>query len=354
MHASCIVGASMMRIAVIGFGYWGPNIVRNLALLPHVSVSWVCDVNPRVLAAIPRMYPTVRTTKNIDDVLADSKTHAVIIVTPPSTHFPLAQKAILAGKHVLVEKPMTASAQDALKLTTLADREKKVLMVDHTFLYTPAVRKLKEILDRGTLGRVIYVDSVRTNLGLFQKDSNVVADLAVHDFSIMQYLFGKTPTKISATGLAQEDLHQETVAHITATYDQSLFLHSHVSWLSPIKIRRMIFVGTKKMVVYDDMEPSEKIKIYDKSVSVTSDPKEAYALRVGYRSGTAVVPKLGVGEALFGVVSEFTRTIRTGKRPQADGNQGLLVVRCIEAATKSLRHEGKPVAVVARDRSKKL
>ncbi len=335
----------MVKIAVIGYGYWGPNIVRNLSLLPGASVSWVCDVNPKVLASIPLQYPTVKTTKRIDDVFADPQTHAVIIVTPPSTHFSLARKAILAGKHVLVEKPLTTSEKDARTLLSQAQRAKKTLMVDHTFLFTPAVRKLKDILTRGALGRVFYVDSVRTNLGLFQKDSNVVADLAVHDFSIMHYLFGKSPTRISATGIAQEDLHQETVAHIAATYDSMLFLHSHVSWLSPIKIRRMILVGTKKMAVYDDMEPSEKIKIYDKSVSVTSDPKQAYALRVGYRSGTAVVPKLDVGEALFGVVSEFVRSVNTGKPPLTDGNQGLLVVRCIEAATKSLRREGKPISL---------
>lgn len=333
----------MIKVGVIGYGYWGPNIVRNLSLLPGASVSWVCDVNPKALSAIPLQYPTVKTTKNIADVLSDPTTDAVIIVTPPGTHAPLARSALQAGKHVLVEKPLTTSARDARALLALAKAKKKTLMVDHTFLYTPAVRKLRDILTRGTLGRVFYVDSVRTNLGLFQKDSNVVADLAVHDFSIMHYLFGMAPTQISATGIAQEDLHQETVAHIAATYDHTLFLHSHVSWLSPIKIRRMILVGTKKMAVYDDMEPSEKIKIYDKSVSVTTDPKQAYALRVGYRSGTAVVPKLDVGEALYGVVSEFIRSIRTGKPPLTDGNQGLLVVRCIEAATKSLRSEGKPI-----------
>lgn len=333
----------MVKIGIIGYGYWGPNIVRNLSLLPSAVVTWVCDVNPKVLAPIPLQYPTIQTTNRIQDILDDPETDAVIIVTPPSTHFPLSHKALMAGKHVLIEKPLTTTPSDAKKLLAVAKEMKKTLMVDHTFLFTPAVRKLKDILTRGTLGRVFYVDSVRTNLGLFQKDSNVVADLAVHDFSIMHYLFGKSPTRISATGIAQEDLHQETVAHIAATYDSTLFLHSHVSWLSPIKIRRMILVGTKKMAVYDDMEPSEKIKIYDKSVSVTSDPKQAYALRVGYRSGTAVVPKLDVGEALFGVVSEFVRSVNTGKPPLTDGNQGLLVVRCIEAATKSLRNEGKPI-----------
>ena len=319
----------MINIGVLGYGYWGPNIVRNLVSLPQASVSWICDLNPKVLTMIPRQYPTIKTTKNIDDVFGDPKTHAVVIVTPPSTHFALAKAALRAGKHVLVEKPMTQTVKESKSLISLARAKKKILMVDHTFLYTPAVRKLKEIIDRGTLGRVFYVDSVRTNLGLFQKDSNVVSDLAVHDFSIMDYLFGKPPSSVRATGLQHIVLAQETVAYIRARYPGDLFLHCHVSWLSPIKIRRMIFVGTKKMAVYDDIEPSEKIKIYDKSVSVTT-------LHVGYRSGNAIVPKLGVEEGLFGVVSEFVRSIRTGREPLTGGTQGLLVVRCIETATKSL------------------
>lgn len=333
----------MIKIGVIGYGYWGPNIVRNLVLLPRASVSWICDINPKVIAHIPRQYPTIKTTSNTDDVLKDPETDAVVIVTPPATHFPLAKRALASGKHVLIEKPMTQSAGDAKLLIALAGSRKKILMVDHTFLYTPALRKLKEIVDKNILGRVFYIDSTRTNLGLFQKDSNVVADLAVHDFSIMDYLFGKFPKTITATGIQDEHLHQETVAHITATYERSLFLHSHVSWLSPIKIRRMIVVGTKKMAVYDDIEPSEKIKIYDKSVSVTADPKQAHALRVGYRSGAASVPAIGVEEALAGVVSEFARSIQTGRPPLTDGNRGLVVVRCIEAATKSLRNGGKIV-----------
>lgn len=342
---SSIVPASMLRVAVIGYGYWGPNIVRNLVLLPQASVSWVCDINPKTLTTIPRQYPTIGVTKRIEDVFSDKKTDAVIIVTPPSTHFSLAKAALEAGKHVLVEKPMTQTASESRKLIALARTKRKTLMVDHTFLFTPAVAKLREIIRRGVLGRVFYVDSVRTNLGLFQKDSNVIADLAVHDFSIADYLFGQMPTGIAATGISQKELHQETVAHIAISYGQTLFVHSHVSWLSPIKIRRMIFVGTKKMAVYDDMEPSEKIKIYDKSVSVARDPKQSYALRVGYRSGAASVPRLGVEEALTGVVREFVRAVRTGRPPRTGGTQGLLVVRCISAATKSLRSGGKVIRV---------
>ena len=335
--SSSIVPVSMIRIGVIGYGYWGPNIVRNLVSLPRVTVSWVSDINPTTLRTIPRLYPTIRVTQNTSDVFDDPKTDAVIIVTPPSTHFPLALKALKAKKHVLVEKPMTTSPKDAAKLIALAARNKKILMVDHTFVYTPAIMQLKKIIQSGTLGEIRSVDSVRTNLGLFQKDSNVISDLAVHDFSIMDYLFRLTPTSISATGLTDGSLKQETVAYVSTHYGKRVFLHTHVSWLSPIKIRRMIFVGTKKMAVYDDMEPSEKIKIYDKSVSVTKE------LRVGYRSGAAFVPRLGTEEALSGLVREFTRAIVSGKQPRTDGTQGFLVVRCIEAATKSLRSGGKSI-----------
>lgn len=323
----------MITIGVIGYGYWGPNIVRNLLSLPNTAVSWICDINPKVL---PK---TIGTTSNPEDIFADKKTDAVVIVTPPSTHFNLATRALKTGKHVLVEKPMTTTAKDAQTLVTLAKKQKKILMVDHTFLYTPAVRKLKEIISKRTLGQIFYVDNVRTNLGLFQKDSNVIDDLAVHDFSIMDYLFDAKPESIAATGMNNRNLNQETVAYISARYSNNLFLHCHVSWLSPVKIRRMIFVGTKKMVVYDDMEPSEKIRIYDKSVTVTHD------LRVGYRSGNVVIPKLEAREALFGVITEFTRAIRTGRPPLTDGTQGLLVVRCIEAATKSLRTSGKAISL---------
>ncbi len=327
----------MIRIAVIGFGYWGPNIVRNLAQLPSARISWVCDTNLKVLKDIPRQYPTIKTTKNAENIFSDTNTDAVIIATPPSTHFHLAKTAITSGKHVLVEKPMTRTPAEAKKLIQLARDKKKILMVDHTFLYTSAVRKLKEIVQKGVLGKIFYVDSVRTNLGLFQKDSNVISDLSVHDFSIMDYLFGTKPISVTATGMSHANFNQETVAYISAQYPNSVFMHAHVSWLSPMKIRRMIIVGTKKMAVYDDIEPSEKIRIYDKSVTVTHD------LHMGYRSGSVTIPKLGVREALSGVTAEFVRAIRTGTSPLTDGTQGALVVRCVEAATKSLRSRGKTI-----------
>lgn len=330
----------MIRIAIIGYGYWGPNILRNLARIPSVTTTWVCDLNPKMLTDIPRLYPSIRiTTQHPQDVFDDPKTHAVVIATPPSTHYSLAKAAISKGKHVLVEKPLATRSKDAAALVQLAKKCKKTLMVDHTFIYTPAIQQIRKIIRSNALGSIMSVDSVRTNLGLFRKDSNVISDLAVHDFSIMDYLFGNNPKTITATGISDASLGQETVAYITTTYPNNLFLHTHVSWLSPIKIRRMTFVGTKKMLVYDDIEPSEKIKIYDKSVTVTHD------LRVGYRSGAVSIPHIRTEEGLFGMVREFVRAIRTGTPAITDGSQGLRVVRCTQAATKSLRSGGKSIKV---------
>ena len=334
----------MIRIAVIGFGYWGPNIVRNFSSIPNVTVQWVCDLNPKALIQVHNVYPAIKTTSRLDDIWSDKSTDAVVIVTPTATHYPLAQMALKNGKHVLLEKPMTQTSKDAAALVRLASEKKKILMVDYTFIYTPAIQKIKSLLDRKELGDIYYVDSVRTNLGILQKDSNVIYDLATHDFSIMDYLFGDMPTTIAATGITHHELKQETVAHIAATY-KNVFLHCHVSWLSPVKIRRMIFVGTKKMLMYDDIEPSEKIKIYDKGVSFVKDPKESYQLRIGYRSGDATVPHLPIEEGLSGMTKEFIRAIRTKKNPITDGDMGERVVRCLEKATLSLRKNGKPVTV---------
>ncbi len=335
----------MIRIGFIGFGYWGPNIVRNFSRVKDASLVWICDVNPAVLASVAHIYPAIKTTKSYHDVLNDESVDAIVIATPTSLHFKLASVALRAGKHVLVEKPMTQTVKEAKELVKLAKRKKKILMVDHTFVYTPALQKLKSIIHQGTLGDIFYVDSVRTNLGILQKDANVIYDLATHDFAIMNYLFGKNPKTISATGITQKQLKQETVAHIGARYDNNLFIHCHVSWLSPIKIRRMIFVGTKKMLTFDDIEPSEKLKIYDKGISFIKDPKQSYQLRIGYRSGSAIVPHIDIEEGLFGVAKEFVKAVRTNTSPISDGSMGLSVVTCLACATKSLRMGGKPVRV---------
>jgi predicted dehydrogenase len=302
-------------------------------------------VNPKTLKEIPLVYPTIKTTTLLSDVLNDVTTTAVVIVTPPVTHYKLAILCLKHNKHVLVEKPLTQTVTEARKLVAVAKKKKKILMVDHTFIYTPAVQYLHKLIRSGVLGNIYYIDSVRTNLGLLQKNSNVVHDLAVHDFSIIDYLCGQIPKSVTATGYFQKEIKQETVAYITATYPNNLFMHCHVSWMSPIKIRRMIFVGTKKMAIYDDIEPSEKIKIYDKGVSFIKNPKRAQQLRIGYRNGDVIAPNIPIEEGLFGMAKEFIRAIVTKKQPITDGQMGLRVVSCITKATQSLRNGGKQIRI---------
>jgi predicted dehydrogenase len=335
----------MTSVAVLGYGYWGPNIVRNFSRLTNARVSWVCDLNPKTLLEIPQIYPTIQTTQDPKRIFTDSTVDAVVIVTPTISHFSLAQKALLSGKHVLVEKPITSTAAEAAKLVKLARVKKRTLMVDHTFIYTPAIQKLRTIIQAKILGDITSIDCVRTNLGLLQKDSNVIYDLAVHDFSIIDYLLGASPKTIFATGVTQKQLAQETVSYITAKYKNNLLVHSHVSWLSPIKIRRMIFVGTKKMLIYDDIEPTEKIKIYDKGISLVKDPKQSYQLRVGYRNGEITIPAIPVEEGLYGMAREFIQAIQNKRTAATDGSMGMRVVKCLEAATKSQRSGGKQFTI---------
>lgn len=329
----------MIRIGVIGYGYWGPNIVRNVARFPGTSISWICDMREEMLLEIPRLYPTIKTTKNAEDIFDDSDTDAVIIATPPSTHFSLAVSALKSGKHVLIEKPMTQTSEEAKKLIALAKAKHKTLMVDHTYIYTSAVQKLYDIIHSGELGKVVAIDCVRTNLGLLQQSTNVIYDLAAHDISILDYLLSSTPLNINASGIMQKELGQESVAYISATYPKNIFVHMHVSWLSPVKIRRIVIIGTKKMVMYDDIESSEKIKIYDKGVSFTKEPKHAYQLRVGYRNGDVVAPTLHIEEGLYGVIHEFIDSISRKRPPLTDGAMGFRVVRSLETATKSIRKQ---------------
>ncbi len=336
----------MIRVAVIGYGYWGPNIVRNFLRLDTCAVRWVCDLKAGVLRALAKQYPAISVTTRYEDILTDNAVHAVVIVTPTATHFSLAKRALTAGKHVLVEKPMTYTSSEARALVDFAKSKKKILMVDHTFVYTPAIQKIKDVLVKKMLGDIVYIDCVRTNLGLLQKDANVIYDLATHDISIIDYLLGVLPRSISAYGFHHnQHASQAAVAHITAKYPNNVFFHSHVSWLSPVKVRTMTIVGTKKMLLYDDMEASEKVKIFDTSISVARDPKAIHQLRVGYRIGSIVAPHIPLEEGLFGMAKTFIRAIKTGKPPITDGNAGLRVIRVIEAATDSLRLGGTPVTL---------
>jgi predicted dehydrogenase len=333
----------MIGIGVIGYGYWGPNLVRNFAEVSGSRVVAVSDMRPERLAQVQARYPAVKTTQAYSDLIADPAVDAIVVATPVSTHFDLAMQALAAGKHVLVEKPLTATVEQGERLVEEAARRQRVLMVDHTFIYTGAVRKIKELVDDGRLGRLYYYDSVRVNLGLFQHDVNVLWDLAVHDLSIMDYVLGRQPRAVAATGMAHVPGRPEDVAYLTCFFDDTLIAHFHVNWLAPVKIRRTLIGGDQRMIVYDDLEPSEKVKVYDKGITLNNGPEGMYQMLVGYRTGDMWAPQLDTAEALRVGATHFLACIEQGKRPLTDGQVGLNVVRALEAATQSLRQRGQPV-----------
>lgn len=333
----------MITVGVIGYGYWGPNLVRNFSEVPGARVGAVSDLNPARLAKVKERYPGVTVTTDYRELLADPKIDAVAIATPVSTHFNLAQQALEAGRHVFVEKPITDSVEHAQQLIETAERTRKVLMVDHTFIYTGAVRKVRELLDAGELGHLYYYDSVRVNLGLFQHDINVLWDLAAHDLSIMDFLLGQEPTAISATGIAHVAGQPENIAYLTCFFPNQLIAHFHVNWLSPVKVRRTLISGDRRMVVYDDLEPSEKIKVYDRGLTLNSQPDSRYQMLIGYRSGDMCAPQLNMTEALQVEARHFVECIDQGKKPLSDGAAGLRVVRVLEAANASLLERGQVI-----------
>jgi predicted dehydrogenase len=295
------------------------------------------------LATVKRRFPAVHTTTNFNDLLADASIDAVAIATPVNTHYELAMAALKAGKHVWVEKPMTETYEQAQRLVEEAERRGKVLHVDHTFIYTGAVQKMAEIVRAGELGKVYYYDSIRINLGLFQRDVSVISDLAVHDFSILDHLFGEHPAAVTASGTNHFPGTPENLAYVTLYYDSGMIAHANVSWLAPVKVRQILVGGSKKMVTYDDLEPSEKIKIYDKGVSFTDDPAKIQEMRVGYRTGDMWAPKLAGTEALSVEGEHFVDCISHKKRSLTDGLLGVRVVELIEAASSSMRNKGKTV-----------
>jgi predicted dehydrogenase len=334
----------MVRVGLIGYGYWGPNLLRNFAELPGSRVSAVCDLSSERLELVRRRYPTVRTTTNWLDLVGDQSIDAIAVATPVSTHFELAAEALRAGKHVLVEKPLTANSEQALGLMEEAARHKRVLMVDHTFVYTGAVRKIRELVAEGKVGEIYYYDSVRVNLGLFQHDVDVIWDLAVHDLAIMIYTLGCVPCTIAATGMNHIQGGKENIAYITAFFEGMLIAHINVNWLAPVKVRRTLIGGSRQMIVYDDMEITEKVKVYDSGVTIDADHTEqAYQERVGYRMGDVWVPRLDITEALRVEGQEFIEAIEKGRQPITNGEAGLQVVRILEAATESMKARGKLV-----------
>src|ERR1700674_51026 len=333
----------MVKIGIIGYGYWGPNLVRNFAETPGAEVAAVADLDMAKLAILQRRYPAIKVTTDFQDLLRDTSIDVIAVATPVSTHFELGMAALKAGKHLWLEKPMAETALQARKLVDEADRRQLALIVDHTFIYTGAVRKMAQLIKAGDLGKTLYYDSTRVNLGLFQRDVSVISDLAVHDFSILEYLLGEHPVAVSASGTNHFPGTPENLAYITLFYDSGTIAHTNVSWLAPVKVRQILIGGSKRMITYDDLEPSEKIKVYDKGISFTDDPAQIYQMRVGYRTGDMWAPRLDVTEALRVEGEHFLDCIEHGKVPETSGHLGLRVVEQIEAATSSMRGKGETV-----------
>jgi predicted dehydrogenase len=332
----------MIHVAVIGYGYWGPNLVRNFQGVENAQIVACCDLSVDRLAQAKAKYPMLRTTTDYDAVLTDSSIDAVAIATPVATHYAFARKALEHGKHVLVEKPIAASVAEAESLVEIADKHRLILMVNHTFIYTGAVRKMKEIVECGELGDLYYFDSVRINLGLIQRDVNVLWDLAPHDIAILDHLVEEKPTSICANGACHIGNGIENVAYLTVYFDSGLIAHFHNNWLAPVKIRTLLLGGSKKMILYDDIETSEKVKVYDRGIDV-STPEIVHRALINYRLGDMWAPKLDQTEALHLVASEFVNCIETGRRPLTDGMGGLNVVRILEAAEMSIKRRGREV-----------
>ncbi len=330
---------------MIGAGYWGPNLIRNFSLVPGVSVIGVADAKPERRSFIGLRYPSVKLFESAQEMIAWDQTDAVVIATPVNTHFSLAKAALEAGKHVMLEKPMCASVVECDQLIELADKRGLTLMVDHTFLYTGAVNKICDMVKKGEIGDVLYFDSVRVNLGLFQHDVNVLWDLAPHDVSIMDAVMaGGVAESVSALGRAHLGTKVENIAYMTVMFAGGAIAHFHVNWLAPVKVRTTLIGGSKKMIVYDDTEPSEKVKIYDKGVDVVgADVEKVHRTMVQYRTGDMHAPKIDDTEALFAVAKEFTDAIREKRPPKTDAHSGRRVVAVLEAANKSLASEGRLV-----------
>src|SRR6266404_8470770 len=332
-----------INVGVIGCGYWGPNLIRNFVDNDSAKLRWICDVDERRLTDMLRRYPFAQTTTDYQKLVSDSELDAVAVVTPVATHFSIASEFLRAGKHVLLEKPLAATVQQSEQLVELAEKNARTLMVDHTFVYTGAVRKMNEIVSSGELGDLLYFDSVRINLGLFQRDINVLWDLAPHDLSIMDFLIERQPQAISALGSSHIERGIENIAYLVMLFPDEFIAHFHFNWLAPVKIRRTMIAGSSKMILYDDIEPTEKVRVYDKGVTTnrTGDREADYQRLVSYRTGDVWAPRIDSTEALRYVVAEFLDSIRAARRPLTDGAAGLRVVRLLEAAQESIKNGGR-------------
>ena len=335
----------MLRVGVIGLGYWGPNIMRNAAVCPTTQLTALCDVDPDRLAEASALYPTARPYSDPAGLLADDDVDAVAIATPVASHFALASKALHAGKHVLVEKPFTSDSCEAEEVVATAAAKDRVLMVDHVFLYSSAVAKLGELYASGELGEVLFIDSVRINLGIFQHDVNVLWDLAPHDLSIIDYLLRRPPRGVVAAGSSHGGGGLASVAYLHLDFGDDLLASVHVNWLSPVKIRHFLVGGERRSVLYDDLDLSEPVKVYDRGIDVAPDPEGRRDVQLSYRSGDVLSPRVDKSEALQNLVRHFADCTERNATPLSDGQQGLRLVRILEAADASLRRGGAYVEV---------
>jgi predicted dehydrogenase len=336
-----------IKIGIIGAGYWGPNLVRNFFALDNCEVKYVCDLDESKLGKIKKSYPYVLLTANVEELFYDPELDAVAIATPTATHYHLAKKALEMGKHVFLEKPMTETSRQAEELINLAESKNLILQVDHPFVFYGPVIKIKELIDSGELGELYYFDSQRINLGLIQPDVNVLWDLAPHDISILNFLYGGKPKSVSAIGTKHITGNKEELAHMNIKYENGFCAHIHVSWLSPVKLRQMIIAGDKKMIYFDDIAPSEKIKVYDKSIDLSKIEQDTF--NPIYRSGDVYSPVYDQTEAVLRECKEFINCVLYGKKPFSSGEFGLGVVKILEAADKSLALGGAEIIINSDD-----
>jgi predicted dehydrogenase len=331
----------MVTLGLIGCGYWGPNLIRNFTKVRECRIEAVADQRPDRLEAVRHLNPAMRATGSAQELIESDSIDAVVIATPISTHFDLAKACLENGKHVFIEKPLTRTSDQARELISLAEQRSKVLMVDHTFIHSGAVKKLREIIDSGDLGEIYYYDSVRLNLGLFQPDVNVLWDLAPHDFSVLTYLLPKKPVHVTASGSSPvrwNGWRRESIAYVSVDLEDNTIAHFHLNWLSPVKLRRTLIGGSRKMIVYDHLDLEHQVKIFDKGVDLLTDD-DRYKVLVQYRTGDLLVPKVDQTEPLEVACKHFISCIQSGERPITDGVAGLRVVELLEAAETSMKNE---------------
>jgi predicted dehydrogenase len=343
------VTSSEVRVAAVGCGYWGPNVIRNLDAVQGFDLRWVCDTDPERLRPVAARYPSARSTLDLEDLFGDRSVDAVYLATPVSTHYDLARRALLEGKHVLIEKPLATTVERAEELARIAADRHLTLMVGHTFVFSPPVRKVRELIDSGLIGPIYYVETTRVNLGLFQKDVSVLWDLGPHDLSILIYWLGEVPRQVSARGRSYLGEALEDVAFLTLEFPSGILAQVQLSWLAPSKLRRTSIVGRQKMIVYDDLEPVEKVKIFDRGVD--RQPASFGEFQLTYRSGDILSPRLDTSEPLYLECQHFLDCIRSGRTPDASPQSGVDVVRVIQAAERSLRCDGAPQRIDLADQS---